>query len=1194
MNPIRLQPETATHVRAASRAESSLPREFVQLSNGHYTVHLCGTGSGVSEHADWAVSRGSPTDCLDPNGFHVYLREIASGFVWSAGYQPTRVLPQRYEFRAGPDSAEIVRTDGDVESRLSVRVAPQHDAELRCCRLANLGDRPRRIEITSYVEFVLWDPSADSGHPAFSKLFIDTRFLASANAILARRRPRGSDEPERWGVHRLLDESAAGPCDEVTFEADRARFIGRGRTLARPRALDATLGLSNTCGPVLDPVGCLRTTVSLEPGQTRSVGFLLGAASTRAEAEQLATVVSDLFHADRAFDSTSSYEGNGDDVSERSALRLTAAEGTEQMFVDPPHRLQSTAAAGLAEQTDQSTLYVPAATVPADVDPCAAGDVEPLEFDNGIGGFAAGGREYVIRVRPDGEGHLRLPPQPWSNIIANEQAGCLVTERGSGCTWVGNSRLNRLTPWHNDPVCDPHAEAFWIRDEEAGVFWSPTPGPAPAMADYEVRHGFGYTTFRHRSHDLDQETTVFVAASEPLKLTRLRLVNRGPDTRKLSVFSHLQWVLGSAPADTAESAGAVYDRQFDLIFARNPHRECRSDHVAFSAVTCDAPRDPLHVSHSVDGHAFLGLFGDREAPAAVANRSQLDGRVGNNGAPCAAWQLQIEIGPGESFECTFLLGEVADEAAASALVHRYRSRGAVEQSLAEVQAFWQDAVAAVQIETPCRELDYLVNGWLTYQNLSCRMWGRSAYYQSGGAFGFRDQLQDAAALVFVRPDLTRRQILRHAAQQFVDGDVLHWWHPDIGSGVRTRFSDDLFWLPLVVAEYVQTTGDAGVLDEVVPYITGPPLAGEQQERYFRAERADAAATVYEHCCRAVDRGLTVGAHGLPRIGCGDWNDGLSRVGRRGTGESVWLGFFIAFLLDRMVPICTQHGDQQHASRYVAYRQQLAEALNTAGWDGGWYRRAYYDDGSPLGSVESDECCIDALAQSWAILSGVAPRARQEQVARAVETHLVDKQAGLIRLLTPPFDRTPHDPGYIKAYLPGIRENGGQYTHGVLWYVRAMAKLGRGTQAVDLLRMLSPISHTATAAGMATYQTEPYVVAADVYGEPPHTGRGGWTWYTGSAGWMWRVAVESIMGLSVERGRTLVLNPTISARWPRCRLSYRLPESSTRYEIVIENPDGKETGVTSATVDGLDAPVANGAAKLPIERDGKCHQVVVRL
>jgi cyclic beta-1,2-glucan synthetase len=654
----------------------------------------------------------------------------------------------------------------------------------------------------------------------------------------------------------------------------------------------------------------------------------------------------------------------------------------------------------------------------------------------------------------------------------------------------------------------------------------------------------------------------------------------------------VHWALGSKPAESATAITTTFDTQLRALLAANPNRACYGSCVAFSAVAADeSARD--EVSYSCDRGSFLGRYGDTDSPAAVCTGDGLDRRTGSGLDPCAAWQVPLELPAGGTLECTFLLGET-DRDSAAQLIAKYRDAAEVERSLTDAIGFWRQTLSSIEIETPNREIDLMVNGWLVYQNLSCRMWGRSAYYQPGGAYGFRDQLQDSAALVLHRPDITRSQILRNAAQQFVEGDVLHWWHPDLGCGLRTRFSDDLLWLPYISAEYVERTGDAAVFDEQLPYITGAPLAEGELESFLRPGLSGQAGTLYEHCCRALDRGLTVGAHGLPLIGSGDWNDGFSRIGAEGRGESVWLGFFIDYVLERMLPVCARRGDNERVARYSAYRKRLREALNTAGWDGAWYRRAYYDNGQPIGSALSDECQIDALAQAWAIISGVAPPDRAQMAVEAVESRLIDDEAGIIRLLTPAFDRTPNDPGYIKGYLRGIRENGGQYTHGVLWMVRAIAELGRGTRAVELLRMLSPVWHTRNQSLTDVYKTEPYVVAADVYGEPPHVGRGGWTWYTGSAGWMFRVAVETIFGFSTENGETLVVNPSISATWPQCRLTYRLPDGQTRYEITIENRGRRERGVQHATLDGKDALVEEGAARVPILRDGKLHRVVVNL
>jgi cyclic beta-1,2-glucan synthetase len=719
------------------------------------------------------------------------------------------------------------------------------------------------------------------------------------------------------------------------------------------------------------------------------------------------------------------------------------------------------------------------------------------------------------------------------------------------------------------------------------------PGPAPAQSEYTVRHGLGYTSFEHESHGLSQEITMFMDRDEPVKLTRIRLMNKSGRRRRVTLFSYAHWVLGGLSTETAGDVVTEYDAQRQAIWATNPKREEYGGCAAFSAVTLDRSQGQL-TGFTCDRVSMLGRFGDMSSPAAVTTADELDRRAGSGLDPCAAWQVAIELAPNGTFECAVVLGEASDRKAAAKLLDQFADTAKVERAQIRATQFWRDTLSAIEIETPDREIDLMVNGWLLYQTISCRMWGRSAYYQPGGAFGFRDQLQDSAALMFHRPDMTREQILRHAAQQFVEGDVLHWWHPDTGYGVRTKFSDDLLWLPFVASEYVQKTGDEAIFDEELPFIIAPPLAVGHQEAYLRPSPSGTSGTLYEHCCRALDRGLTTGEHGLPLIGCGDWNDGFSRVGRLGRGESVWLGFFIDYVLQKMLPICCDRGDDERVDRYSAYRERLRAALDSAGWDGAWYRRAYYDNAQPMGSATSDECQIDALAQAWAVISGVAPTDKAQSAMNAVESRLIDERAGIIRLLTPAFNQTPNDPGYIKGYLPGIRENGGQYTHGVLWVVRAMAEMGRGTRAVEVLKMLSPVSHTSTPEQTRIYQTEPYVVAADVYGEPPHVGRGGWTWYTGSAGWMFRVAVESIFGLSTAMGRRLVINPSISSAWPECRITYRLPDGKTSYEITIENPSGNERGVKAATLDGRPADVDDGKALVPLVRDGQRHRVMVRL
>ena len=781
---------------------------------------------------------------------------------------------------------------------------------------------------------------------------------------------------------------------------------------------------------------------------------------------------------------------------------------------------------------------------------------------------------------------------PWANIVSNESLGFITSETGAGYTWSANSRLNRITPWQNDPVSDPHGEAIYVRDEADGRFWSITPGPIRQSVDYEVRHGKGYTVFRHRSNGFIHETTQFVPVDDPVKISWVRLKNESNQPRRISLFSYLQWDLSDGDWQSSWSTQTSIDATGDVIFAKNGRRGVFANSLAFTALISPANADDQQ--HTCDRSEFLGRGGSLSSPLALEQSAELTGRAGQGFDQCAVSKTSVEVAPGETLQFAVLLGETSSAKGAEDLVACYSNPETWSTALEEVQTAWNDRLAGVQVQTPSSAINVMINDWLPYQNLSCRVWGRSSLYQSGGAYGYRDQLQDAAALVHHLPNLTREQILRHAAHQFVEGDVMHWWHPPHSLGIRTMFSDDLLWLPLFAAEYVDTTGDSSLWEEQVPFRHGEPLPAGEAEIMLTPTEAEESGSLYEHCCRALDRGLTTGRNGLPLMGCGDWNDGMNRVGIGGTGESVWMGFFIDFILGKMLPICEQRADHARLARYQGYREQLRAALHDAGWDGGWYRRAYFDDGTPLGTAAADECQIDALVQAWAVLSGADTPERASKAMQAAADRLVDKEAGLIQLLDPPFDQMENDPGYIKGYLPGVRENGGQYTHGILWFIRAMAELGEGSRAVELLEMITPVSHTKTAKGVATYKAEPYVVAADVYSQPPHAGRAGWSWYTGSAGWMWRVAVESILGITLVEGNTLRIDPRISTDWPEYRVTYRLADRKTIYDIQVHNPDGRQLGIAACELDGNALPVVNGAAEVPLSCDGKTHQITVTL
>jgi cyclic beta-1,2-glucan synthetase len=774
-----------------------------------------------------------------------------------------------------------------------------------------------------------------------------------------------------------------------------------------------------------------------------------------------------------------------------------------------------------------------------------------LEFDNGVGGFSPDGCEYVIYLE-DG----RPTPAPWSNVIANPDFGFLMTESGSSFTWAINSGENRLTPWSNDPVVDPSGESLYLRDEETGDVWSPTVLPAGDGSPVLVRHGVGYSIYTHHSPGLKEEMRAFAPIDAPLKIVTLRLENTSERARRITATYYAEWVLGVNRDEMQQYVVPAYDDETGALLARNAYNTEFSQRIAFLASS-----EPPH-SLTTDRTEFLGRHGRRRLPAGL-KRIGLEGAVEAGVDPCAAYQVHLDLESGEVAEVHFLLGQGENWDAVHELVVRYRDPARIMQSWQEMTAHWDDLLGTIQVETPEPAMDLLLNRWLPYQNLSCRVWGRSAFYQSSGAYGFRDQLQDVMALVYSRPDLAREQILRAAAHQFEAGDVLHWWHPPSGRGVRTRITDDLLWLPYVSAYYVSVTGDHTILDEELPFLVGKPLDPDEEERYGEYDATDKRYTLYTHCLRAIDRGTTSGPHGLPLIGAGDWNDGMNRVGIGGRGESVWLAWFLSETLTRFAALCDGKEDER-AERYRREARRLRETVDIEAWDGAWYLRGFYDDGTPLGSSQNRECSIDAIAQSWAVFAAEESNKRVLQAMQSVAEHLVDKEKGLIRLFTPPFDRTSHDPGYIKGYPPGVRENGGQYTHAALWSVWAFAELGDGDRAVELFQLINPILHGNSPEKTAQYCVEPYVVAADIYDAPAHPGRGGWTWYTGSAGWMYRLGIEGILGMQ-RQGNRLSFQPHVPARWQGFHVTLRHGDAC--YRIRVEK--GKDRGVSNRVCKRID-------------------------
>ncbi|MCX6560203.1 MAG: hypothetical protein NTZ26_06770 [Candidatus Aminicenantes bacterium] len=1297
LDPVRRQVEAAPW---SVSAHSPAPQVHC-LSNGRYGVLITSAGGGFSRWQGLDLTRWRSDTTREDSGSWIYLRDLESGEVWSAADQPTAVPPESQAVQFFPHRAEFRRSDRGLGLTMEIVVAPDDDVEIRRLSLTNHGDRVRHIALTSYGEVILAPQAADARHPAFNNLFIESEYRPDGNMLLFRRRPRAADEEPVFLAHA----ATVSPGHPVTgaYETDRARFLGRGRTLRAPAALGLRDDLSGTAGATLDPIMALSQILHLPPHASAQVSFLTIAARSRDAALGLAERYQDARTIERAFE-----QSRGRAEAELRRLDLTAPDleliqqllsallypraawragaaalaanrqalsglwpfsvsgdypillvkmnatedlglvrlalqahafwrrqgflvdlvilnqqgmtygqelrgqlqrllvrhegedgfgrrgGVFPLYADQlrdEDRILLETAAGVVLDAGQGSLAQqlqalnkPSTELPAFVPIPGPASLEPtpplarpadLVFDNGWGGFSPDGREYVIFLEPE-----RWTPAPWINVIANPDFGFTVSEAGSGFTWFGNSSENRLTPWSNDPVADPPGEAIFLRDEETAEVWSPTPLPCRAAAPYLVRHGAGYSIFEHHSHGLAQRLRLFADAAEPVKIVHLRLTNLWARPRRLTATFYAEWVLGSTREAGQAFIVSTYDSEHQALLARNRANPEFGERVAFVAAS-----RPLH-GLTADRTEFLGRKGDLRPPAAL-RRIGLASVVEPGLDPCAALQLHIDLPPGESQEVFFLLGQGKDRADALRLIERFQSEDRIAEAWRQGQALWEERLDAVQVKTPDPAMDLLLNRWLIYQTLACRVWARSAFYQSSGAFGFRDQLQDVMALVHTAPGLEREQILRAAQHQFEAGDVLHWWHPPSGRGVRTRFSDDLLWLPYVVAHYVASTGDAAVLEERIPFRQGAPLEPGETERYGQYAPGVEPFTLYEHCRRALEKAVPTGTHGLPLMGGGDWNDGMNRVGIEGRGESVWLGWFLIATLTRFAGLCDLRGESGPAAAYRRRAEELGRALEANAWDGAWYRRAYYDDGTPLGSAANEDCQIDAMAQSWAVLSGAGDPERATRAMASVTERLVRPDDQLLLLLAPPFDRTPRDPGYIKGYPPGIRENGAQYTHAALWVVWAFAELGQGDRAAALFRMLNPISHSDTPDKAARYAVEPYVVAADVYSAPSRVGRGGWTWYTGSSSLMYRLGLEAILGLR-RAGRTLAIEPCIPKAWARYQITYRV--GPTTFQIEVENPEGVNRGVRQIELDG---EICAGASIL-LPQDGNRHRIQVKL
>ena len=1190
--PPRIQPPAAIAPIARRLRSPHTAAPVTQLlSNGTYAVMASAAGGGYSKWGRLAVTRWRPDATLDAAGTFIFLRDRSTDAVWSATYQPTGVEPDEFEARFSEDRMIFERRDGTLATTLEIVVSPEDNSELRRLVLANNGAKACDIEVTTYAEVVLTELAADIAHPAFINLFVETEYVPHLRALLATRRARSSSDGGAWLAH--LVARTATPFETLQYETDRARFLGREGSLRAPHAVYGGGPLSNTVGPVLDPIVSLRIRLSIPPDERRELVFVTSVARTRAEVLAAADKYQDpavferisssawthaqvlLRHLDIDANETRHFQElaaqclypdaaarAGGEYAARNRLPTSAlwrfgisgdlpivvvsiADSSQKAFAwqllraheywrakrlaidlvflnergasylqevetflqdlirlsqataghetHEPHGAVAVVRADLATPEERLLLLATARVVLdpergsladqvrrvraqayAPVPPVrAARSVadtaerrgtyagQPLQFFNGTGGFSADGREYVV-IQADGE----RTPAPWVNVIANEDFGTVVSASGSAFSWAQNSREHQLTPWSNDPVSDASGEACYLRDNESGRIWSPTPLPirVPGV-EYVSRHGQGYTKFESTCNGIGAEWLQVVAPADPLKVLRLALVNRTRLRKRLSVTHYFEWVLGPSRAQTAPELVTEWNDAATALFARNPLSAEFSERIAFAALARGL------TSYTADRREFLGRHGDRAQPAALRKNGALSPRVGAALDPCAALQAEIVLGPGERVEIVALLGEVNGRDEARRLIERYRKLP-IDEVLAAAQDRWNDLLDALTVKTPDRGLDLMLNRWLIYQTVSCRLWGRSAFYQSGGAFGFRDQLQDAMALALTHPKFLESQCLLAAAHQFEEGDVQHWWHPPRSRGVRTRCSDDLLWLPFATAHYVETTGDETILASEVPFLKGPPLAPEASDAYFEPDVSPLSASIYEHCARALDARLQVGRHSLPLIGNGDWNDGMNEVGEKGEGESVWLAWFLHANLLRFAPFAERRGETVRAQRWRAHAETLRAAAEEHGWDGAWYRRAFFDDGTPLGTAQADECRIDSIAQSWSVISGAADPERARRAMKSVGEYLIRAGDELAVLLTPPFNRAEPDPGYIRGYVPGVRENGGQYSHAAAWCAIAYALLGDGDRAAEVLAMINPIQRARSGAAWPRTESSP--------------------------------------------------------------------------------------------------------------------------
>jgi cellobiose phosphorylase len=1236
-------------MRVISTAFTPVP-EIQLLSNGRYHVMVTNSGGGYSRWKNLSVNRWREDTTCDNWGNFCYIRDLENKQTWSSAFQPTLQHGDSYESVFSQGRAEFRRRDLLLETHTEIVVSPEDDIELKRIHISNKSRKKRTLEITSYAEVVLAPPAADEAHPAFSNLFVQTELRKERHAILCTRRPRSVDEKTPWMFHLMKVHDAK--ITNISYETDREKFIGRGKSVVHPQAMETDQPLEGNFGSVLDPIVAIQYRIELEGSQSVTIDLITGIAENKDWCNQLvdkyqerhmfnrvlelawthsqvilrqinanesdaqlyarlagSVVFSNpLLRADAAIIAKNrrgqsglwSYSISGDlpivlvHIEDSNNIQLVKQmvqahqywrlkglivdlviwnddhggyrqelhnqiqgllapglelrdqpggifiRNTDQispedriLFQAVAHVIISDRFGSLEEQLNRRTKIKSSIPYfsPSKFYPTTYTEISPrkdLEFENGYGGFTKDGKEYVIYTKPD-----KRTPAPWVNVIANPGFGTVVSESGQGYTWMENAHSYRLSPWNNDPVGDLKGEAIYLKDEESGKFWSPTLLPAAGSSPYVTRHGFGYSVFEHSEDGMYSETSIFVHPSDPIKYWLIKIRNHSGRKRKISATGYVEWVLGDLKNKNARHIVTELETQSGAILASNNYSSEFAGRVAFF----DASGTNKMITG--DRTEFIGRNGTIMNPDGL-NRARLSGKTGALLDPCAVIQVVFDLNEDEEFEVVFRLGAGPDQAQAIHLINGGDTPDHARQVLMDVHQLWNDILQRVYIETPDMALNMLTNGWLNYQTLSSRVWGRSGFYQSGGAFGFRDQLQDVLSLMHNRPDLVRSQIVLAASRQFREGDVQHWWHPPAGRGVRTTCSDDYLWLPYVCARYIETTGDVNILDEQIRFLEGRLLNPGEESYYDLPGISENTASLYEHCKLAIQNGLKFGAHGLPLIGSGDWNDGMDKVGAHGKGESVWLAFFLYDVLVRFENIAGLRSDEAFIELCKTEAEKLKKQIHSEAWDGQWFKRAFFDDGSPLGSSVNEECKIDSIAQSWSVISGAGTPSHQELALSSAEKYLVEEDIGIIQLFDPPFDKSKLNPGYIQGYVPGVRENGGQYTHAAIWLVMAMAQKAEREKAAKLLSMINPINRTNTEKLISIYRTEPYVIAADVYAEPKHKGRGGWTWYTGSAGWMYQLIIENILGVQLK-GNTIQFNPRVPKEWSSFKLYYQFQQ-----------------------------------------------------